>query len=135
MKRLIVLLLALITLAATAYLLGADPKPELSPTPPIIDIPPGAQTRKAKVTALSAPRPEYPPEARKHHWVGVGWFAMHVDEPTGVVASVEMLQSTGHEILDRACLDALKRWRFVPHSGLKIVKTPITFTKPATKKT
>jgi TonB family protein len=57
---------------------------------------------------MSAPRPKYPLEARKHHWVGVGWFLMRVDEPTGAVTSVEILQSTGHKILDRAAVDALK---------------------------
>jgi len=131
----IAVLLVVTAIAASQYPLRADPQAALSPTPPIIDIPPGAHLRKAKALALNAPRAEYPLEARKHHWVGVGWFAMHVDEPTGIVTSVEILQSTGHEILDRACLDALKRWKFVPHSGLKTVKTPITFAKPTKEKT
>ena len=106
--------------------------PKISPTPPIVEVPPSAKHRNAKT--INAPRPEYPPEAREHHWVGVGWFAMHLDEPTGVVTSVDILQSTGHEILDRACVDALKRWRFAPHSGLKTVKTPITFTRQVNQK-
>jgi hypothetical protein len=89
----IAVLLALTAFAASEYPLRADPQPKLSPTPPIINIPPRAQMRKAKALALNAPRPDYPLEAHKHHWVGVGWFAMHVDEPTGVVTSVEIARS------------------------------------------
>jgi protein TonB len=102
-----------------------DSKPQPSPTAPIVNIPPGVQVRRL---AIKSPRPEYPLKARKHHWVGVGWYLMHVDEPSGAVTSVQILQSTGHTILDRAAVDALKRWRFVPNQGLKKVKTPITFS-------
>jgi TonB family protein len=59
---------------------------------------------------------------------------MHVDKPTGVVKSVEILQSTGHAILDRACVDALKRWKFIPDAVTKI-KTPVTFSIKASEKT
>jgi TonB family protein len=58
---------------------------------------------------------------------------MHVDEPTGVVTSVDILQSTGHNMLDRSRVDTLKKWRFVPHSGLKTIRTPITFAMPVDK--
>jgi TonB family protein len=58
----------------------------------------------------------------------VGWFVMHVDEPSGAVTSVEILQSTGHKILDQAAVDTFKKWRFLPHHGFKNVKTPITFS-------
>ena len=123
--------LALSTLAATALAERTDTTPKPSPTAPIINIPPGAKLRKLTV---NAPKSNYPYEARKHHWVGVGWFLMRVDEPSGAVTSVEILQSTGHKILDRAAVDSLKRWKFIPHSGFKKVKTPITFSMPPNEK-
>jgi protein TonB len=119
---------AALLLAFTLCSVAAAPSPTSWPTPPTVDIPPNTQTGKAKVLALKSPRPEYPLEARKHRWVGVGWFVMHVDEPSGAVTSVEIAQSTGHKILDRAAVEALRKWRLVPHSGLKKVKTPITFS-------
>jgi TonB family protein len=102
-------------------------QPKYSPTPPIIQIPPNA--KRAKAIALFAPKPEYSEYARKHHWTGVGWFAMHVNVETGVVTSVEITQSTGHKMLDDACVNALKRWRFKPGASAPKVKTPITFTQ------
>jgi TonB family protein len=108
----------------------SSPPPTLSPTPPFVDIPPGAKRVKL---AVKSPRPKYPLEARKHHWTGVGWFVMHVNKSTGEVTSVEILQSTGHTILDKACVDALKRWMFVPNKVRK-VKTPITFAMAPNEK-
>ena len=106
-----------------------DSTPAMLPTPPAVNFPPGAQVR---AVAISAPKAGYPLEARKHHWVGVGWYVMHVDKKTGLVTSVEILQSTGHAILDRAAVNALKRWRFDPHrTTVSKVKTPITFAMSA----
>ena len=73
------------------------------------------------------PKPEYPQYARDHQWTGVGWFVMHIDTNTGAVTSVEITQSTGHKILDDACLNALKQWRFKPGVVPPKLKTAITF--------
>ena len=54
---------------------------------------------QAKHYALYAPRPEYPLAARTHHWTGAGIFACNI-RPDGMVASVDVLRSTGHEMLD-----------------------------------
>jgi TonB family protein len=123
MRVLVVFLLASSIFASPT----PSPTPVWSPSPPIVKIPPGAEIRQAKTVVKYAPRPKYSADARKHHWTGVGWFTVHVDEPTGVVTSVDVLQRTGHDSLDRACLDALKRWRFFPHSKIKKLKIPITF--------
>jgi TonB family protein len=81
----------------------------------------------AKVMAVSAPRPEYPYEARRSKITGSGVCVMTIDPGSGSVTSAEMAQSTGSPILDNAATSAFRRWRFKPGSVSK-VRTPITFT-------
>jgi TonB family protein len=77
--------------------------------------------------AISATRPYYPYEARLNRITGSGIVVMEIDPSTGEVKRATMAQSTGSEILDRAALDAFRRWRFKPGTRSPI-KTPITFT-------
>jgi TonB family protein len=72
-----------------------------------------------------APRPEYPQSARKQHLEGTGMAEIHI-QPDGSVASVNMLRSTGHKILDEAAMHGFLGWRFRPHS-LTIVRVPIEY--------
>jgi len=81
----------------------------------------------AKAVAMSAPRPEYPYEARRSKITGSGVCVMTVDPGSGSVTSAEMAQSTGNPILDNAATSAFRRWRFKPGTVSK-VRTPITFT-------
>jgi TonB family protein len=81
----------------------------------------------AKAVAVSAPRPEYPYEARRTKTTGSGVCVMSVDTGSGAVTSAEMAQSTGSPILDNAATSAFRRWRFKPGTVSK-VRTPITFT-------
>jgi periplasmic protein TonB len=81
----------------------------------------------AKVVALSAPRPEYPYEARRQRITGSGIVAMTVDPATGRVTEVSMWQSTGSPYLDNAAMTGFRRWRFKPGTAFRI-KTPITYT-------
>jgi TonB family protein len=53
--------------------------------------------------------------------------------PDGTVSRAEMRRSTGHSILDKACVDAFSKWRFVPGT-LKEIKMPVTFTGNYTKR-
>ena len=76
--------------------------------------------------ALYAPRPEYPLIARKCHWTGSGVFACHI-RLDGTVASVDVLRSTGHQMLDQAALTAFRQWRFPPEDKMKLVRIPINF--------
>lgn len=78
-------------------------------------------------TAVSATRPYYPYEARLNRITGSGIVVMEIDPSTGEVKKAVMAQSTGSAILDRAALDAFRRWRFKPGTPSP-VKTPITFT-------
>jgi TonB family protein len=77
-------------------------------------------------TAVSAPRPEYPYEARMHRRTGTGVAVMEVDTSTGKVKRAYMAVSTGSKILDHAAVDAFNRWRFKPGSAAA-VKSPISF--------
>ncbi|MEY2490523.1 MAG: periplasmic protein TonB [Verrucomicrobiota bacterium] len=89
---------------------------------------PGSLTLSSgKVFALSAPRPEYPYEARRQKIVGSGIVAISVDLVSGHVTDVSMWQSTGSSVLDNATMTAFRRWRFKPGTVSR-VKSPITFT-------
>ena len=79
----------------------------------------------AKHRVLYAPRPEYPLAARKRHWTGAGVFACNI-RSNGTVASVDVLRSTGHQMLDQAAITALRQWRFQP-GDMKLVKVPLSF--------
>jgi protein TonB len=81
----------------------------------------------AKALAISAPRPEYPYEARSRHIMGSGVCVVDVDVSSGNVTDASMAQSIGNPILDNAAVSAFRRWRFKPGTVSK-VKIPITFT-------
>ena len=81
----------------------------------------------AKVFAITAPRPEYPYEARRQRATGSGVALLTVDPVTGSVTAVRILRSTGHAVLDSATISGLRRWRFRPGT-VSVVQTPITYT-------
>jgi TonB family protein len=81
----------------------------------------------AKVLALSAPRPEYPYEARRQKITGDGVAVMSVDPGSGNVTGVTMAKSTGSDFLDNAAVAGFRRWRFKPGS-VSTVTCPVTFT-------
>lgn len=113
------------------------PKPRTTPTKPVAPIarpkPQGLPSAgpmsmsSAKAVAVSAPRPEYPYEARRMHATGSGVCVMTVDVATGAVTDATMATSTGNSALDNAATSAFRRWRFKPGTVSK-VRTPITFT-------
>jgi len=76
--------------------------------------------------AIYAPRPNYPLHARQYHWTGDGLFRCNI-RSDGTVASVDVLRSTGHEMLDRAAIKALRQWRFHP-GDMNAIKIPINFS-------
>jgi TonB family protein len=81
----------------------------------------------AKAFALSAPRPEYPYEARRQKITGDGVVVMTVDPVSGNVISVSMSKTTGNPFLDNAALAGFKKWRFRPGT-VSSVTCPVTFT-------
>jgi len=82
---------------------------------------------QAKASAISAPRPDYPYEARSRKITGSGVCVVTVDAASGSVTDATMAQSIGNPILDNAAVSAFRRWRFKPGTVSK-VKIPITFT-------
>ena len=89
---------------------------------------PGAlPVSSAKAFAVSAPRPEYPYEARRKKITGDGVVVMTVDPVSGNVISVSMSKTTGSPFLDNAAVTGFKRWRFRPRT-VSSVTCPVTFT-------
>ncbi len=76
---------------------------------------------------LYAPLPTYPYEARKARVVGSGVALIRVNSDTGKVDDVTMEISTGSDLLDNETLNALRRWRFKPHSTDR-AKVPISYS-------
>jgi protein TonB len=59
------------------------------------------------------PEPVYPREARKKGFQGEVVLKVEVLS-NGLVGQVEVKKSSGHEILDRSALSAVKHWKFFP---------------------
>jgi periplasmic protein TonB len=81
-----------------------------------------------KAFAVYAPRPSYPvlPNGQKPQ--GNGVFIVAINSKTGLVDSVSVKKSTGWAILDKAAIDALRRWKFrIPSKPT--VDVPIQFVK------
>ena len=58
-------------------------------------------------------KPPYPEDARAQRIEGVVMLLVSVDA-AGRVLSAQLSQSSGHDVLDRAALAAIRTWRFVP---------------------
>src|SRR5438477_613343 len=76
--------------------------------------------------ALTAPRPDYPYEARSRHITGSGIAVIAVDPNSGLAVDAMMEQSIGNPILDNSTVSAFRRWRFKPGTPRR-VRIPITF--------
>jgi TonB family protein len=63
----------------------------------------------------------------KHGIGGGGVFVQHIDTSSGTVTSVTVKQSTGHALLDRCAVEALRRWRYKTPTKVKTALIPITF--------
>ena len=76
--------------------------------------------------AIYTPKPVYRAEWTKQGLTGKGVALVTIDQQTGKVSGVRMLESTGNKQLDGAALEAYSQWRFQPGSGSQ-VKIPIEF--------
>ena len=58
-------------------------------------------------------RPVYPESARRAGVQGTTMLRIHI-ETDGRVSDVSVARSAGHQALDEAAADAVRRWRFEP---------------------
>ncbi|NVK17770.1 MAG: energy transducer TonB [Methylocystaceae bacterium] len=77
------------------------------------------------------PKPKYPKLARKRGWQGRVVLSVHINKD-GHPVQIEIRKSSGHKVLDRAALKALKKWTFQPalKGGIRIpshINIPIRF--------
>ena len=88
--------------------------------PPFIEIVPYCKL-EIKPKPLKNPVPNYPYEAKKRGIEGMTVVKMLVDTD-GSVMDVEVLKSSGNQLLDEAALDAAKKSTFSPaeHNGKKV---------------
>ncbi|MBW2668727.1 MAG: energy transducer TonB [Deltaproteobacteria bacterium] len=87
--------------------------------------------REARPLYLTNPPPPYPQIARKRGFQGVVVLEVLVDQ-NGNAADLRVLSSSGHPILDRTAMAAVKHWTFDPgtRGGEKVkmwVRVPIRF--------
>ena len=85
-----------------------------------------AQDESYRQHVVNAPSPDYPLEARAHHWTGHGIVLVDVDARTGYVVGARMLKSTDHVVLDHAAISTFSRWRFRPGT-VKQVRIPVNY--------
>ena len=83
----------------------------------------GVLTRSLSNLLRSIP---YPPLARQMSLEGLVWIRSRI-LPDGTVASTEILQSSGYDVLDRAAREGISSWHFPPTQTPRILKIPVRF--------
>jgi protein TonB len=79
----------------------------------------GTRRPASEVLIKATPRdefnatPVYPDGAKENRWEGTVIVRARVTA-TGDVESVTLERSSGHAMLDRSALDAVRQWRFIP---------------------
>lgn len=92
----------------------APSAPEPTPTPPPAPAPPAAiEAPRYNATYLNNPSPAYPAASRRRGQEGRVLVRAEV-LADGRCRQVELKQGSGHELLDQAALEAVRKWRFVP---------------------
>ena len=81
---------------------------------------------------LNNPRPAYPMVAQRMGWGGRVLLDVEVLS-SGACGSVSVFSSSGHEILDKAAMNSVKSWQFIParHAGRAVTqgfRIPVNFS-------
>ncbi len=81
--------------------------------------------------SLNNEQPQYPKISRKRGDEGQVLLEVFV-ESNGLVARVDLVQSSSHPLLDKAAIDAIKKWQFIPAKKFgqfisSSVLVPVTF--------
>jgi protein TonB len=75
---------------------------------------------------LRSPQPKYPPVARQQGWEGTALLRVEVSE-RGTATTVQVIQSTGHPVLDDAAVKAVMSAKFIAPTRPAWVEIPISF--------
>jgi len=116
--NLILLLIASFGALAFHPLPGAEPSPT--------EHKPDLNIDGHRLRSPDQPKPRWPKEAIADRWTGDGIIELHV-HADGVVYDAQVSKSSGHELLDRAALQAFRQWRFQPEAADFAVKVPFKF--------
>lgn len=111
------------------------PPPPAPVPPPVAPAPVPAPPPLADASLprpVDAPPPRYPRRAQRRGQQGTVVLRVHVDA-RGVPGQVDIVDGSGSRDLDRAALEAVRRWRFAPavRDGRPVdgtVQVPIDFT-------
>ncbi len=98
----------------------------------VSSVPSGGAVASAKPRYHTNPKPDYPIPSLRRREEGIVLFNVQV-QADGTPAAISLNKSCGHPLLDRAALDAVRRWTFeparaagVPVSSLVVV--PVRFS-------
>jgi protein TonB len=75
---------------------------------------------------VRSPQPKYPPMARQQGWEGTALLRVEVSE-RGTATTVQVIQSTGHQVLDDAAVKAVRLAKFIAPARPAWVEIPISF--------
>ena len=113
------------------HLVETAPPLPLPPATTETPAPPAGAFVQPRPIAGSTPAPQYPRRALRRRDSGTVLVRAQIG-PDGVPTSVDVAQGSGSRDLDRAAVDAVERWRFLPatQGGVPTVGTvvvPISF--------
>lgn len=91
----------------------------------------GALTEAEPLSDVNS-APPYPRIARQKGWEGIVRLEVFVDKD-GIPESVDVQKSSGYSVLDKAALQAVKKWKFSPAKSGSMrfsskIAIPIQFT-------
>lgn len=89
------------------------PPPLAAPAPAPTQGPPAGSATLPELIRRLSPAPRYPPQALRRGERGTVVVRAQIG-PDGVPTSVSIASGSGSRLLDRAALDAVRRWRFRP---------------------
>ena len=73
---------------------------------------------KYKIGTIQNPHPEYPMIARKKGWQGRLLLNVHVSKD-GNVININVVKTSGFEILDKISVKTIRDWKFIPARMVK----------------
>ena len=91
-----------------------------------VEVPKVFTAKEAAQVLRSAVKPEYSREVSARGASGFGLFELRFDYETGQLKGIDIVKSTGTQLLDHNAIAMLKEWKAKPHT-VRIMRVPITF--------